>query len=419
MILLFFYFLLGFTFGFPAVSLQFYLMEDKAMPPPAMAALMGIISIPWCFKPLIGLFSDMVPIFGLHRKPYIIIGLVIAGTSWWIMPYTNDGMGLMLFLGSFGICIADVACDCLLVIAAREEKEDEKGSVQSYAWGLRAAGGLLASVVGPISYNNIGAELTFCITGCIPILFATTIPMLKEDHRDMLKGSKPISNPLRKLFEAFRNPKIWQPALFIIILNITPGYGTVLAYFFERVLKFTPYNFAALDIAGSVSAILGTMLYKKYLTKVPLRRLFFWTLLIAWILRWMHLVLITRVVPQIDMAFAIGESIALTLVAQAILLPIVVMVASITPKGIEGSLYATMMSLSNLSSVVSTEWGSLMAESMGITRDNFGGLLKLAVMCNIIGLIPLFAVRLVRADVEEKKNTDEEEATLATEGDTL
>lgn len=398
------------------MSLQFYLMEDKAMPPPAMAALMGIISIPWCFKPLIGLFSDMVPIFGLHRKPYIIIGLVISGLSWWIMPYTDDGMGLMLFMGSFGICVADVACDCLLVAAARDEKNEEKGNVQSWAWGLRAAGGLLASIVGPISYNNVGAELTFCITGCIPILFATSIPILKEERQSASEVKKPSDNPLRKLFEAFRNPKIWQPALFIIIVNITPGYGTVLAYFFERILKFTPYNFAALDIAGSVSAIVGTVLYKKYLTKVPLRTLFFWTLLTAWSLRWMHLVLITRLLPQIDMAFAIGESIALTLVAQAILLPTVVMVASITPKGIEGSLYATMMSLSNLSSVVSTEWGSLMAESMGITRDNFGGLLKLAIMCNIIGLVPLFAVRLVRADLEKKH---EEKISLTTAENTL
>lgn len=399
MILLFFYFVLGFTFGFPAVALQFYLMEEKKMSPPAMAALMGIISIPWCFKPLIGLFSDTFPIKGLHRKPYIVIGLAICGLSWWFLPYTDDGLGLMLFLGSFGMCIADVACDCLLVVAARQEKEDKKGNVQSWAWGLRASGGLLASLVGPAAYKGIGPELTFTVTGCIPLLFATFIPILEEKKAE--NDDKEAENPLKKLFKSFQNPKIWQPALFIVIVNITPGYGTVLAYFFERVLKFTPYNFAALDVAGSISAILGTILYKKCLTKVPLRKLFFWTLLAAWLLRWLHLVLITRIAPAIDMGFAIGESIALTLIGQAILLPIVVMVASITPPGIEGALYATMMSLSNLSSVASTEWGSFMAESFGITRDNFGGLLKLAVLCNIIGLVPIFAVNLVSKDLNK------------------
>jgi Na+/melibiose symporter-like transporter len=414
MILLFFYFLLGFTFGFPAVALQFYLMEDKEMSPPAMAALMGIISIPWCFKPLIGLFSDMVPIRGLHRKPYIIIGLLMAGVAWWIMPYTDDGLGLMLFLSSFGLCIADVACDCLLVVAARGESEEDKGSVQSYAWGLRATGGLLASVLGPISYKTIGPELTFCITGCIPILFATTIQLLQEERKVVTNETKE-KNPLKTLFEAFRKPKLWQPALFIIILNVTPGYGTVLSYFFERVLKFTPYNFAMLDVAGSISAIAGTFLYKRFLTGVPLRKLFFWTIFSAWTLRWLHVVLITRIVPSIDLIFAICESVALTLVSQAILLPTVVLVAKLTPKGIEGSTYATYMSLSNMAGVVGTEWGATMAAAMEIDRDNFDNLLKLAILCNIIGAVPLFSTRLVRDSKQEAEVEAEETETEAGE----
>lgn len=414
MILLLFYLLLGFSFGFPAVSLQFYLMEDKQLEPPTMAALLGIISIPWCFKPLIGLFSDMVPIFGLNRKPYIVIGLWIAGLSWWVLPHTDDGMGLSLFMGSLGLCISDVACDCLLVVAARNEKEEVRGTVQSYAWGLRATGGLVASMLGPIAYNNLGPEITFVINGCIPILFSTFIPMLEEKKEvKLIHEDKDVpvdqENPIKVLFEAFKNPKIWQPALFIIIVNVTPGYGSILSYFFERKLHFSPYSFAVLDVAGSISAILGTALYKKYLTQVPLRKLFFITLLIAWILRWMHLVLITRIAPSIDMAFAIGESIALTLVAQAILLPTVVMVASITPVGIEGSLYATMMSLSNMSSVISTEWGSVMASSMGITRNNFDNLLTLAILCNIIGLIPIFSTKLVSADLQQQEQGEKEE----------
>ena len=414
-LLLAFYFILGLNFSLPAVGLQFYLVESIKMTPPAMASLMAVISIPWCFKPAVGLFSDTFTLFGLHRKPYIVIGLLVNGLSWWVLPHMGeDGIGLLLFTSSFGMCVADVACDCLLVVAARNEDEKNKGTVQSYAWGLRAAGGLAASLIGPVAYNSMGAQLTFILTGCVPIVFSTLIPLLNEEKH--LHDHK-IENPLKRLFEAFKNPIIWQPALFIVCLNITPGYGTVLVYFFEKVLGFTPYNFATLDFAGSVSAIVGTILYKRYLTRVPLRKLFFYTLAIAWVLRWLHLVLITRIAPGIDMAFAIGESIALTLVGQAILLPTVVMVAKICPPGIEGVLFATMMSLSNISSVASAEWGSVMAESMGITRTNFSGLMKLAVLCNIIGILPIFAVRLISKDLvdEEQKeqNTEDEiDATL-------
>ena len=401
MILLLFYAILGFSFSFPGIALQFYLVE-RGMEPPQLAALLGAVSIPWIFKPCVGLYSDYYPIMNLHRKPYIILGLLLSGVAYWILPYCDEAIGLVLFLSSLGLCIADVACDSLLVVAARGESKNEKGRIQSYAWALRSLGAMTASILGPFAYENCGPQIVFTITGSIPILFSTLIPLLKEE-----KAQNAVKNPIKKLFVAFQNKKIYQPALFIILLNITPSYGSCLSFFFETELHFTPYSFSVLSIVSSISAIVGTGVYKTFLTKIPLRKLLFWTLLVAWGLRWWHLVLITRVAPKFDMVFAIAESIALTCVSQLILLPIVVLIAQLTPPGIEGVLYSTFMSLSNLSGVLSTEIGSVMASSFGITRQNFNGLIKLAVLCNIIGIIPIFGIKLVSPDI----NKDKEEET--------
>ena len=390
MLLLFFYAVLGFTFSFPGVALQFHIMEDLEMSPVAMTALMGVVSTPWIFKPVYGIISDTFPICGWRRKSYILLGCMLGGISWWILPWAPDSIGLILFMGSLGLCVADVACDSLLVEAARKEGEEDKGTVQSWAWGLRAAGGLLASVVGPYTYNNIGAELTFVISGCVPILFAACTPFLEEKRVEKIDGV-----PIMKLLESFKSPNIWKPTLFIFILNVTPGYGTVLAYFFEHVLKFTPYNFAAMNVTGSISAIIGTVIYKRYLTKVPIQKIFMYAILSAWTLRWAHIVLVQRWAPDLDIPIAITESIALTLIGQFILLPTVVLVAKICPENIEGSLYATVMSISNLAGVLDSEWGAIIAHAWGIERDNFDNIIPFIIFCNMIDLIPLGMLKLL------------------------
>ena len=384
--------MLGFTFSFPGVALQFHLMEDLKMPPVAMAALMGVISTPWIFKPVYGIISDTFPLFGWRRKSYILLGCMVGGLSWWALPWAPDSIGLILFMGSLGLCVADVACDSLLVEAARKESEEDKGSVQSWAWGLRATGGLLASVLGPVAYKTLGAEITFVISGCVPLVFAAVTPALHERRVEKKAGG---GTPILKLLESFKSPNIWKPTLFIFILNVTPGYGTVLAYFFEHVLHFTPYNFATMSVTGSISAIVGTIVYRRYLTQVPIRKIFTYSLLSSWTLRWVHIVLVNRWVPELDVTIAIVESIALTLIGQCILLPTVVLVAKICPENVEGSLYATVMSISNLAGVLDAEWGALIAHAWGIQRDNFDNIVYFIVLCNMMDLIPLGLLRLI------------------------
>ena len=52
--LLLFYLLLGFNFAFPSVAMRYWLMDTVQVTPAQMAAIFGVVSIPWCLKPLFG-----------------------------------------------------------------------------------------------------------------------------------------------------------------------------------------------------------------------------------------------------------------------------------------------------------------------------------------------------------------------------
>ena len=97
-----------------------------------------------------------------------------------------------------------------------------------------------------------------------------------------------------------------------------------------------------------------------------------------------------------DYVFAAVERVILTLVGELVVMPMVVLGARVCPVGVEGTLYALLMSISNIAGVVSSEWGSLLTKMFGVTAVDFSALWKLMLVCHILDLIPILSVRLVR-----------------------
>ncbi len=392
--------MLGFVFQFPSVAMRFWLIEKVKLSPAQLMAMGGLAGIPWCLKPVYGFVSDTYPIFGYRRRPYIMLGCWLTTLSYWILPWYANNMEMVcfcMFLSSFGTCVADVVCDSILVTHARKETEENTGSIQSWCWGLRACGGLLASLTGGVAYDAIGAELIQIVTGFFPLLISIMFLAINEDRVE--KRATKASDTFKTLGRAFKSPNIWKPALFLFIVSVTPGFGAVTSYYFENVLKFSAVQFSILDVTSYVTSIIGTIIYKKYLARVSFRKIFFVVLAIAWVLKWSYVSIVTGFNESIgisNMVLAMGDSIILSLLGQFILLPSVVLAAKICPDGVEGSLYATLMSISNLAGVVSSEWGSMFANMYGVNKNHFGNFWKLIVLCNLIDLFPIASVALIK-----------------------
>ena len=103
------------------------------------------------------------------------------------------------------------------------------------------------------------------------------------------------------------------------------------------------------------------------------------------------------------------SDIVITLVGQFVTMPMVVLGARICPVGVEGTLYALLMSLSNMGGVIGSEWGSLFTGMFGVTATNFSSLWKLMLVCHAFSLIPLFSVRLLRGITPSSRSETEEE----------
>src|SRR3984957_11659822 len=69
---------LGQIGGLIAQPLNYYLKTAQGWTPVQIAAFVSLFNLPWIIKPLYGLISDFVPLFGYRRKSYLVLVNVAA-----------------------------------------------------------------------------------------------------------------------------------------------------------------------------------------------------------------------------------------------------------------------------------------------------------------------------------------------------
>lgn len=89
-----------------------------------------------------------------------------------------------------------------------------------------------------------------------------------------------------------------------------------------------------------------------------------------------------------DEVFALGDGVILTALGRVSAMPILVLAAKICPPGLEGTLFATLMSLFNAGSAVSVLLGGWLTSALDVTSDNFDNLFLLVALCTFAVLIP-------------------------------
>jgi len=62
-------------FGLIAQPLQNFLMKERGMDAAQTAAFLSVLMLPWVIKPLYGVLSDFVPLFGYRRKSYLCLSI--------------------------------------------------------------------------------------------------------------------------------------------------------------------------------------------------------------------------------------------------------------------------------------------------------------------------------------------------------
>ena len=65
-------------------------LKDAGLSAGQVATFFAITTVPWLIKPVYGLLSDFVPLFGFHRKSYLMLTSATAAVAGLLLGVTGE-----------------------------------------------------------------------------------------------------------------------------------------------------------------------------------------------------------------------------------------------------------------------------------------------------------------------------------------
>ena len=167
---------IGQTDGIIAQPLIYYFKEVHSWTPVQVTAALTAFNFPWIIKPIYGLVSDFVPLFGYRRKSYLILASLVATGAYLLAAHMEAPSRLLfvLLLTAYAMAIASTLCGALLVENGQRYAASGAFVNQQWLWFHIAAmsssliGGLLVQKSSPAGALH-GAAL---IAGIAPLMIA-------------------------------------------------------------------------------------------------------------------------------------------------------------------------------------------------------------------------------------------------------
>ena len=90
---------IGQTGGLIAQPLNYYLKQIFGWTPVQVSAYLTILNLPWIIKPVYGIVSDFLPLFGYRRKAYLVLANAAAAVAFgWVTQITQPSQLIFVLL---------------------------------------------------------------------------------------------------------------------------------------------------------------------------------------------------------------------------------------------------------------------------------------------------------------------------------
>lgn len=328
-----------------------------------IAGFVALVSLPWSIKPLYGLLTDFLPLFGYRRKGYLVLSAALTAGAllalYWLNPSRQIGWLLLALLvpAGIGTAFSDVVIDALMV--ERGQPHGLTGKLQSVQWTALYGGAALAGWLGGYLSQHRLERLGFLICGLFALGgLALAIGFVKESPSAANSARRP---GLRSVLKLSR----WQPliatGLFLLLWEFNPFCSAVLyMHMTEPVGTVTPTGSLGFSeqFYGNLQALMAgaqmaaSALYGLYCRRLPMRVLVHGSIVLG-ILSTLGYWLVTDEPSALIVTVLAGFGAATAIMVQLDL------AAQACPAAAAGTCFALLMSLANLGNSLSTWLGGL------------------------------------------------------------
>ncbi len=318
-----------------------------------------ILYLPFIIKIFIGMLSDKVNLFGYgHRKPYIVLGLILAAVSFsgaaLALPDSNYGLyTLLITLGSLGVTIFDSIADGLAIDITPSQ---EIGKVQGVMVGGRASAVVLLSLIFGYLIQRTGYRPIFPIIGLSMLIPLIWVLRVKEPPRTNSDRAFQWS-----AFRSLGQPRFLIFALYAVVYSLG-SFGTegLVTYFMSKGFHASEIAIGQYGALRGAGAIVGAIGGGYLIDRMGRRKgAFAAVVMISLGATAIGLAPSLNVILGLGllwgMAWAFQETIFFSLAME------------IADGRIAASMFAIMMSISNLGSALADSSAAALSDTLGFT----------------------------------------------------
>lgn len=320
-------------------------LADRGLDAAKVASFSALLAVPWMVKPLYGLLTDFVPLFGYRRRSYLLLatGATAAGLLGLFTFFTPSipasTLWLALFIPSVGIAVTDVVIDAVMVERGREY--GMTGRFQSVQWAAVYAAPILgAPIAGYLAHHDL-QRFGFLICGLAAAAsFAMVFLFVREPPQTRRPGA--AREAIATLRLAVAAPALPVVAGFLFLWNFNPFLNDVLYMHLTRGLGLSEQFYGGTVSALSAAAVVASVAYGFYCRLVPFGLL-------------LHASVALGVVSTLGYLAVVGPKSAIVvtiLVSFTYMTAVLIqfdLMARACPPAVAGTAFALLMSVTNLS----------------------------------------------------------------------
>ena len=337
-----------------------YYLKVSGWTPVEVTAYFALLNFPWIIKPVFGLVSDFVPLFGYRRKSYLIVSsLCAAGAYAWIARLTEPSeFALLLLLTSYAMATASTLCGALLAENGQSFRLSGIFVSQQWLWFYVAimassfAGGAIVERLSALTALQAAAG----IAAVAPVAIVLAALFLLDEKKVRVSRLE-MRETFRSIVSAARSARLYLVALFLFLYSFAPGFGTPLYYFMTDELKFSQAYIGILGSIASAGWIAGALVHRWLLGRMSAKALLYLSIVLGTLSAASFLLLAGEVSAAI-VNFANGAAMMIATIASLTL------AADYCPKRSEGFAFAGLMSVMNLAEVCSNTVGAFLYEHL-------------------------------------------------------
>ena len=238
---------------FTALNALYFLSKGLSMTDVSIFATIALI--PFVIKIFLGMLSDRVNLLGMgHRKPYILLGLLIQTLCLILAPWIDPakhywGFVVLAFVLQMGMALYDTCTDGL---ALDTTPEAEQGTIQGFMVGGRAVGVIVtSSLVGLLAQHVSWSAVFWSLAGL------TLLPLV------LVLGVREAAQPVERQFQwsafrAFKQGRVLALAgLGMIFFLIIAGANQLVNPFLQATFNISLSTAGFLTTVWGLGVVLG------------------------------------------------------------------------------------------------------------------------------------------------------------------